>query len=249
VLKQRGAEAVLAPLAPVIEGTVSDVRVRGKYEGFVVEAWPVRENPIPEMPAWQAGSSTPPGPVVNILVVKLGGVSGGHFWDCRSCPTLSTGFVPLFSRVFFRLVRTKFEFEHPKGEWLSKKLSVPPADEEVKERLRAAGLFEELTWLRWGRHPYLPKVTFNPRAQAAGLASLASRMKEGLRAEGRPELESAIDEGMRTSIDEHPAELSLQVEMGKAKAPTGDGFRELLDRAVRIAQINAEANPTVQAGA
>ena len=64
-----------------------------------------------------------------------------------------------------------------------------------------------------------------------------------MRAQGHPELGSAIDEELRAAKQEHPGKLTVEVEMGKAKAPTEGRFRELLDRAVRIAEINAEMNP------
>jgi hypothetical protein len=122
----------------------------------------------------------------------MAGVSGGRFWDCRSAPTMASKVVPeVFTSLTYRLMRTEFAFERSKGEWLAKKLGVPPADPVLQQHLRAAGLFEEL----------------------------------------------------RAARQEHPGKLAVQVEMGKAKAPTEERFRELLDRAVRIAEINAEVNP------
>lgn len=51
---------------------------------------------------------------------------------------------------------------------------------------------------------------------------------------------SALDEGL---TQEESGELKVEAELGRAKAPVAERFRELLDRAVRIAKINAEANP------
>jgi hypothetical protein len=103
----------------------------------------------------------------------------------------------------------------------------------VQGRLRAAGLFDQLAALRWGPSPYWPKASFSPRAQAIGdgfLGAYQARLKEALG-------EHALDEHRQ----EYPGELSVQVELGKAKMPSEEQFRELLDRAVRIARLSAEA--------
>jgi hypothetical protein len=38
-------------------------------------------------------------------------------------------------------------------------------------------------------------------------------------------------------------ELTCEIEMGVGTVPTPEGFRELLENALRVAQINGEANP------
>jgi hypothetical protein len=128
-----------------------------------------------------------------------------------------------------------------------KRVGIPvpaKADEALQQRLIAAGLFDELARLRWGSHPYLPKASFNPHAQVLGQANLEGfqqQMKEALRARGHGEYESALDDHIRATTEQHPAEIALEVEIGKPKVPTGEQFRELLDVAVQIAHINAEA--------
>ena len=78
MLKKARAEAVLAPLTSVIEGTVSDRRLWGSYQGYEVEAWPMRQRPSPDAPNPEGASSQ--GPLVNIFVVRLVGISGSRFW-------------------------------------------------------------------------------------------------------------------------------------------------------------------------
>jgi hypothetical protein len=247
MLKAR-AEAALGPLVPVVEGTVSDGRLRGSYQGYAVEACLMRQRPSPDVPNAETGGSMSSGPLVNIFGVKLAGVSGHHSWDCHSSPRGPYSLVPeVFTSVVHRLIRTEFKFERPSARWLRNKLGVPAADPALEETLRAAGLFEELSLLRWGSHPYLPKVNFDPHAQAIGegpLADYETGLKEMLRAQSRPEHESALDQELGVARQQHPGELSVQVEAGKAKAPTQERFRKLLDVAVRVAQINAEVNVT-----
>jgi hypothetical protein len=242
VLNKKRTEALLASLAPVIGGRVSDGYLRGSYRGFAVEAQGLTERPShPRFQANNPEGATPEGPRVNIFRIKLAGASGGQFWDCRSSPTMLSKAVPeVFTSLTYRLMRTEFAFERPTGGRLSRQFGVPPADETVQERLRAGGLLDELESLRWGRHPYLPQVRFNPGLQATGADDLVSGMKERLRTVGRQELESALDGDLASG---QPGELLVQVEMERAKVPTEDQFRELLERVIRIEQINAEANP------
>jgi hypothetical protein len=265
-MRKARAEALLAPLASTVEGTITDGRLRGIFDAYAVEAWPEKDQPIPDpygAYSHTGGSSVRPGPDVNVLRLKLAGVPGREFWECSSYPTLPSQLVPLnITRLAYRLVRTEFKFpehalnEAASGAWsgLIKRLGIPVpttvADEALQERLVAAGLFEELSRLRWGSHPYLPKASFNPHAQALGQAeweALRLQMKEGLRARGYGEYELAIDEKVEAAGAQNPGEVALEVEVGRDKVPTGARFRELLDAAVRIAQINAEANTSTRA--
>jgi hypothetical protein len=245
-MRKSRSEAVLAPLAPVVEGTVSDGRLRGSYQGYAVEAWPMRQRPSPDVANVETGGTRSSGPLVNVFDIKLAGVAGTHDWDCGSSPRGPYSLVPeVFTSLVYRLIRTEFKFERPQGGWLRNKLGVPAADPELQQRLRAAGLFEELSLLRWGTHPYLPRVSFNPHAQAIGpgpLADYESGLKEMLRAQGHPEYEAALDDELRAGRQQHRGELEVQVEAGKGRAPTQERFRELLGVAVRIAQINAEVD-------
>jgi len=222
-LREKGSD--LARLCPQIEGTVKDGRLVGRYQGYAVEADPVRENPAPEMPSAQGGTRQP-GPKVDIFKLKLAGVAGRFPWDCRNEPTLLANLaLVLPARLVFPLIPTAFRFHRSPLEWFAKKVGVPAADAELQARLRAAGLFDELATLRWGPNPYLPKATFNPRGQAideARLTTFGAALKESV-------------------AQRHPGELSLQVESG---VPSEERFQELLDRAMRVARINEQETAT-----
>jgi hypothetical protein len=235
---------VLESLTQLVDGSVAESRLRGSYEGYGVEAWSTNERPAPDVPAAQGGSRSA-GPKVNVFHLELIGVPGRHFWDCRSTPSL-LGNVALVlpSQIGYRLIKPQFAFHEPRGGWLAKKFGVAPADPAAQERLRAVGLFDELTALRWGSNPFLPKAVFDPHAQAIGegfLGGYEARLKDALERSGHPELEAVVEEKSRAVREDNPGQLSLEVELGKERAPTEERFRELLDRAVRIARLNAQA--------
>src|SRR5581483_5226356 len=83
----RGRGLMLDALAALVDGTVSDGRLRGSYEGYGVAAWSTNERPAPDVPAAQGGTRSA-GPKVNVFHLRLIGVPRRHFWDCRSTPSL-----------------------------------------------------------------------------------------------------------------------------------------------------------------
>lgn len=256
-LKTRRINPRLAPLAAVIGAELADGRVRGIYNGDAVEAWPMRHYPGSNL-RHQAG--TPPPKDVNTFIVTLAGVPGNELWHCWSAPSSVVATGPLLARLrspeftFERVVGFEGEASLSK-KWgaFAKRLSgfdPPVADTALQERLVADGLFEELSALRWGRHPYLPKVGFTPPAseiaerwlESGGLGAVAPTLDERLRAAGQPDLQSAIGAQLRKLGETQPGRLQVEVEVGRARIPSPEQFRELLERAVRIAQINASAN-------
>jgi hypothetical protein len=139
------------------------------------------------------------------------------------------------------------------GEKLVERLGMPihaNADPGLQKRLIDAGLFDELDALRLGSHPYLPKVQFLP----SGRALSEMYMESPAFARGRPALEKRLrDAGfanyralMEAKMDEIESEtlgrLELDVEAGEGKVLSEPQFRDVLEHAVRIAQINAEVN-------
>jgi hypothetical protein len=125
------------------------------------------------------------------------------------------------------------------------------ADPALQERLIAAGLFEELDALRWGGHPYLPKVQFVPSASelaeqvyftSPAFARVARRPGQRVRAAGFGDYQSMIAAKAREAGAEDPGRLVFEVEAGRDRVPPSERFRLLLDHAVRIAQINADVN-------
>jgi hypothetical protein len=265
--RKRGrAGAMLAALAPVIGGEVCDGRsltkaslgtdaplgtklgVRGTYQGYLVAAWPKRQYPGPPV----TGDPHRNPPQVNIFEIALVGVSGRQLWQCQSWPSANPLAAP--------------SFKFGGGEWLTGKLaalgamgSLPVADAALKERLVAAGLFDELSLLR-GSHrrsgfygasaeaaAYLPKVRYTPSGRAmaqAQFARMQGAINERLSAQGHPELEPLLEERFRASWAEDPGgRLHCEVELSDEPVPAVERFRELLDHLLRLAQINVEANP------
>jgi hypothetical protein len=200
-----------------------------------------------------------------MLRVVLAGVAGTQWWHCQSAAgsylhDLTSRFTAggLLSR--FKPGEFKFEgvdtlndaFERM-GEKLVKRLNMPMAanaDPALQERLIAAGLFSELDGLRLGGHPYLPKVQFSPGGRELTELYLKSQAFSGaeaavdarLRAAGMPDYRTLMKAKMAELEAETPGRLQLDVEAGKTEVPDAGAFRQVLEHAVRIAEINAEVN-------
>jgi hypothetical protein len=261
-LKTRRLNALFAPLGAVVGGEASDGCLRGAFGGYAVTARPHAGYPI----AYLAGNSSLPPESVDMFQVTLAGVQGSRTWHCQSSAggtlhDVTSRFTS--GRLLERFPRGEFKFEgvdhlhegtERMGEKLVTRLGMPltaNADPALQQRLVAAGLFAELDALRWGGHPYLPKAQFIPSARhLADQAGMTTRMLERthpalearLAAAGYPDLESMVEAKLREAEAQDPGRLVLDVEAGRAKVPSADRFRELLERAAHIAQINAEAN-------
>jgi hypothetical protein len=125
---------------------------------------------------------------------------------------------------------------------LIQRLGIPAhdatADREVQQRLIDAGLFDELSALRWGGHPYLPKAAFTPPAREL----VGEWNRSGSLDRAQP-LQAALYRRIGELDAKSPGHLAVQVEIGKAQVPSVERFRTLLEAAVRIAQLNSQANP------
>jgi hypothetical protein len=265
--KTRRINRLLGPLASMIGGTVANGEVIGSYAGYGVEARPHRGFPIQQVPT---GQPNPPGQV-DMLRLTLTGVRGRAIWHCQSSAgSLLQDAVSRFTggRLLRGFQPGEFKFERVdfmreagerKGAKLARAFGVPidhTPDDELQERLIASGLFDELSALRWGAHPYLPKAEFTPPASelvhlykhSPAFARVEPKMTERLRTAGLPDLDSLLEQRMADAAASSPGKLVIDVEVGNAKVPSPERFRELLDHAVRIAQINAQANPPSQAG-
>jgi hypothetical protein len=259
-LKTRKLNGLLAPLATVVGGEISSGQLEGSYEGYAVEAHPHSGYPI----KYLSQGATQPAPV-NMLRVRLSGVGGSQYWRCQSSASsyvqdltsrftagsLLEAFKP--GQFKFEGVDTLDESVAHMAEKLVNRLGMPlkaNADPALQERLIAAGLFDELDALRFGAHPYLPKVQFMPSGReltaqymkSPAFARVQPRVDERLRAAGFADYESALEAKMPEAERENPGRLELEVEAGKAGAPSPEKFRELLERAVRIAGTNARVN-------
>jgi hypothetical protein len=79
-------------------------------------------------------------------------------------------------------------------------------------------------------------------------ARVEPKVTERLREAGFANLEAVLDQRAAEADASSPGRLVVDVEVGKAKVPPPERFRDLLEHAVRIAQINAHANPPVEVG-
>jgi hypothetical protein len=261
-LKKRRTNALLLPLAEVIGGTVSDGRLTGSYDPYSVTAQLRRGYPIKYTTSVEGGV----GPAeVNMLQATLAGVAGRQAWHCQSSAGVVHGLASRFTagRLLEHFEPGTFKFEgvdtlndafERMGANVARRLGMPlstNADPVLQERLIAAGLFQELDALRWGGHPYLPKAQFVPGARelaeqvyfnAPAFARVVQRTDERARAAGFGDYRSMIEAKAREAEADDPGRLVLEVEVGGDPVPSPERFRELLDQAVRIAQLNAEVN-------
>jgi hypothetical protein len=263
-LRTRRTNALLAPLAEVVAGEVCDSAVRGTFQGYAVEGR--ARSGFPVMYSTGDGARHPAD--VNSFRLTLSGVAGREVWRCQSSPSsvahdLASRFTAGSLLGRFRPGEFKFggvdtlrEAGEKTGEKLARRLGVPlarPTDPALQDKLVAFGLFEELDALRWGPHPFLPIAAFIPSGRdfadaytrSPAFARIEPGVSERLRAAGLPDFESVIRERM-DELAGAPGRLELEVETGKQRVPTSERFRELLDRAVRIAEINLRANPPEQ---
>jgi hypothetical protein len=264
--KKSRTNTLLEPLAAAIAGEVSDGRLAGTYAGYGVDARPHKGYPLRYAPSSQGGGTVAE---VEMFELTLTGVRGRSLWRCQS--SASSAMQDLASRMTAgRLLRRfqagEFKFEgvdtlregtERLGAKLVKALGVPveaTADEDLQQRLIEAGLFDELAALRWGAHPYLPKASFRPSGgelataytQSAAFRRVEPRANEQLAGAGLADYASMLRKQVDALQSSQPGALSVVVEAGKERVPSAARFRELLDRAVRIAQLNERANPPSQ---
>jgi hypothetical protein len=260
--RTRQITRLLAPLAEVVGGEAAKGVLIGHCNGYEVEARPERGFPM-SRPG--TGSPNPPGQV-DTFKLALSGVPGRAVWHCQSSAGsfvqdaisrfTAGGLLRPFQPGEFKFagVDTYRDAHEKRGAKLTKATGVPidfTPDKELQERLITAGLFDELSFLRWGAHPFLPKAEFTPPGwelvhlykQSRAFARVEPKVTERLRAAGFLDFESVLDQRMAEANASNPGKLVLEVEVGKAKVPSPERFRELLDHAMRIAQINLEANP------
>lgn len=254
-LKNKGADALLRNLVPVVEGEVADGQLSGSYRGYGVQALPNRHFPI--QTGGGADYASRPADV-DSFQVRLLGVGGRSPWQCQSSPgSLFQGIAAQLTagRVLraFRPGEFKFEGVDVRREagsaaWagLIKRLGIPApdatVDQAVQHRLIDAGLFDELSALRWGGHPYLPKAAFTP----PGRELVGEWNRSAILNRAQP-LQLALSQHMAELDKKSPGHLALEVEIGKARVPTPERFGELLEAAFGIAQINLQANPPTDA--
>jgi hypothetical protein len=249
--KKGRMNGLLRPLAPVVAGEATGGELQGSYEGYAVHALARRGFPI--QTSGSAETNAPPVDVESFQLT-LRGVEGRSPWHCQSSPgslrhaiaaQVTAGRVlKAFRPGEFRFEGVDTRAEASAAAWtgLIKRLGIPApdatADPAVHQRLVDSGLFDELSALRWGGHPYLPRVEFAPPAR-----ELVGAWGESGSLDRAQPLQAALQERMSELDAKGPGRLTLEVEVGKARVPSPERFRELLDAAVRIAKLNIQANP------
>jgi hypothetical protein len=212
--RKRSSHVGLERLSPAVSGTVSSKD--GRLRG-TYRGYAVEAFAAQVEPG-PSSEHTPT--FVDVFYLQLGGVPGREAWQCASWPRLKPFAPPEF----------KFDFGGPPLlPGFGKIVDVSDHDPALEERLRAAGLAEAIERLGRESNPFLPEVRYIPvwrwknptqlRDVGAQLPALAKLPHETNGA------------------------LVCQIEMRSGPVPSIERFRDLLDHAVRIAEINAEANP------
>jgi hypothetical protein len=214
-----GHGEVLAALAPVVGGSVSGEQVlTGRYRGYDVEV--VLRTADPAAPGMTGNSATN---LVEAVQLRLLGAPGaqpwavwrepsltGRTWDWHFARADGGDFLPFLGR-------------------LSRLAGLPPADPDLPDRLRAAGILDAFERVSPPTKDYLPRINFVPDLRMA--------MMERLR----------VTRDLPAAAQQPPASagprLELEVERMSDDDPTPERFRALLDTALEIAEINARANP------
>jgi hypothetical protein len=259
-LKTRKLNALLAPLAPLVDGQTSDGAIKGAYRGYEVEARPHSGYPIDVSFSTMQGAAPNPAPV-NMFQVALAGAAGSRPWDCQSSASsfmqdqaslITAGpLLKLFKPGEFKFDVVDWNRDSAGRTWAAALKPFMPGNNDpeaaaLRERLIAAGLFAELDALRFGAHPYLPKVMFIPGRRAMFelqplLGTGRALVEERLRAAGL-DYESVMKKRLEEAEAKFPGRLRLDVEAGEATVLSPEQFRELLEHAIVIADINARVN-------
>jgi|tagenome__1003787_1003787.scaffolds.fasta_scaffold20874000_2 hypothetical protein len=210
---------VLGALVPVVGGSVSaDQVLTGRYRGYDIEV--LLRTAAPEAPGMTAESFRD---MVEAVQLRLIGARGAQPWYVWRSPSLT-------GRSW------DWHFARPDGGdflpffgHLSRMAGLPPADADLPDRLRAAGILAAFERVSPPTKDSLPRISFIP--------DLRSPMMERLRA-----VRDLPPAAAQPSAQTAPR-LELEVErMGDAD-PSPERFRALLDAAVDVAEINARANP------
>jgi hypothetical protein len=206
---------LLQQLAPVVSGTVSDgPRLTGTYGGRDVTVTLERVDPIPVSATRNAGMGNNQ---VDIVRLHVSG-DGRAFWHLR--PGLGKPFGT-----------NHFEFvHHDGGGSLLQKftgLNALQPDPELEDRLRDAGIMQAAERLE-APAGWFPQVLLSP--------NLAGAMAERMRAAG-----------VNAPANAQPSPsarggLEIQLQRDGERDPTPDRFRDLLEAALAILEINARVN-------
>jgi hypothetical protein len=211
--RTRRRDAALARLAPLISGAVSSKDKR--LRGSYGGH---------DVEAWVSKYDPTPTEIsveyrpdeVIVFHLGIGGVSGRESWSCRRQPRLNPFAPPEYT----------FDWSYGGiGETFSgllgKVVDVPEHDPELEQLLRGAGLIETIDGFGHGSSPYLPHVRYAPALRH----------------------EFPLPPSATREPQEQVGQLLCVFELERETDPTAERFRELLDRALRIVDVNASVNP------
>ena len=182
----------------------SKLHLRDLYEGFHIEAWPERTDPRPT----GVGGYGPSNPV-DQFTVRCVGLNGRQPWSCQRRRVSLDPFAE-DQLVFTASLDSDSIFAGPLGEFIG----LPEPDPQLEQRLRGAGLIDEIARLGHGGYSWLPHVRFVPPID--------------------------FSRGFRQP---NVSWLECRVEAEHGPVPTTERFQQLLDCVVRLAHINARENP------
>jgi hypothetical protein len=226
--RRRERTAHLAALANVLEnGHLASGHILGSFASHPVEAWPTKV-------ARSGGSSLTQDPdrllPGDTFTIRLEGLSGARYWRGGSHPSLNpfgtpdpqlTTQLPASARGII-------------GGTLIRAVGLPAEpDPELEQRLRAAGLLEQMAQLQ-AYSTYL-HLQFVPSSE--GLAE--QRMS---RLPGFSGFSPELAEQLQTA-----GHLECLLQAPGGFGPTPQVFAEQLEVLGRIARINAAANPAPEA--
>jgi hypothetical protein len=218
-------DTLLHSLASVVSGTVSDQQeLTGTYDGHAITATLRRTGRI-DNATIESGSD-----VNNFEVIEL---------ELRGAPGRSPwGFyTTLPPRIRGKWLSTD-RLALPGSKLLSR-LTPTPIDPTIDDRLRDGGMLDALDRLEpaGGNAPYV-FVTYVPD----GAGAITERLHE-FEARGGAVAERARREADAYRAREQGGHLRIEVERVNGSEPTPEHFREMLDAAVAIADLNARLNP------
>ena len=208
---------VLNALAPLVSGAVSkDEVLTGRYGEYAVTAEMGIGSP-PGVTSGHAGSGA------NVLRVHIASPSlmtgqAWHFRNTRDATHLGG---------HWRFIEPGAEF--PFGRMLSRAADIPMPDPRLEDGLRARGIEAAFDRLPPSSAGWLPEVAF---AGGMGRSMLERYERAGRTLPPEAQEKVAAVGGLR-----------IEVERQHFDDPSPDQFRQLLDAAVDIIEINRQANP------
>jgi hypothetical protein len=226
---KRGREQLLQALAPVVSGSLSDaLHLTGTYKGHPVEASLRSSGRIDSLGGHSAASD------IEVITINLRGAPGGHPWGFYSSLVNRT---PLMKKW-----RSTTVSAGAIGQFLSR-LTPMPIDPAIDDRLRDGGMLERFERLE-PPHVKRPYVLVSYVPDGAAVIEHTLERVDAVRpgAFGGDARRTAAEWLAR----EQGGHLRVEIERGGSNEPTPERFREILDAAIAIAQLNAIINPPTE---